>query len=76
MALISVDEREYVTKAIKEGKIRHYEISTYPKFYDEYLASTYLPHKDLKRYPETVELILRLGTHPEIEEELKKQGML
>jgi len=76
MALISVDEREYITKAIKEGKIRHYEISTYPKFYDEYLASTYLPHKDLKRYPETVELILRLGTHPEIEEELKKQGML
>jgi len=76
MALISVDEREYITKAIREGRIRHFEISAYPRFYDEYLASTYLPHKDLKRYPETVDLILRLGTHPEIEEELKKQGML
>jgi|YelNatPaOPRAMG01_1025707.scaffolds.fasta_scaffold13460_5 uncharacterized 2Fe-2S/4Fe-4S cluster protein (DUF4445 family) len=75
MALISIDEREIITKAIREGKIRHFEISTYPKFYDEYLASTYIPHKDLNRYPITIELIRRLGTHPEIEEELKKQQL-
>ncbi|RSN72845.1 MAG: ferredoxin [Thermoproteota archaeon] len=71
MALISVDEREYITKAIKEGRIRHFEIAAYPKFNDEYVSSMYLPHKDLKRFPETIELIIRLGTHPEIKRALE-----
>ena len=71
MALISADEREYITKAIRDGRIRHFEIAAYPKFYNEYVSSMYFPHKDLKRFPEVVELLGRLGTHPEIEEALK-----
>jgi uncharacterized 2Fe-2S/4Fe-4S cluster protein (DUF4445 family) len=73
MALISVDEREYITKAIKEGKIRHFEIATYTGFHDEYMASMYFPHKDLRRFPETIELIMKLGTHPEIEQQIKQR---
>jgi uncharacterized 2Fe-2S/4Fe-4S cluster protein (DUF4445 family) len=73
MALISVDEREYITKAIREGRIRHLEIAAYTGFHDEYMASMYFPHKDLKRFPETIELLMRLGTHPEIKQQIKQR---
>ncbi|MEM3607895.1 MAG: ASKHA domain-containing protein [Candidatus Bathyarchaeia archaeon] len=59
IALINRDER---TKAEEiSRRVRFIELATHPRFVREYVDSMYLPHKDLERYPRTVEVLEKLS---------------
>ncbi|MEM2466668.1 MAG: ASKHA domain-containing protein [Candidatus Bathyarchaeia archaeon] len=59
MCLISKEEREYAER-ISE-KVKYVELAAAKDFQNEYIKAMYFPHMDLSKYPETVELLRRLG---------------
>ena len=59
MCLISKEERDYAEKI--STTVKYHELAADPDFQTEYLNAMYFPHKDLNRYPDTVELLRRLG---------------
>jgi uncharacterized 2Fe-2S/4Fe-4S cluster protein (DUF4445 family) len=59
MCLVSKEERE---EAEKIGKtVKYLELAADEDFQTEYLNAMYFPHKDLSKYPDTVDLLRRLG---------------
>ena len=59
MCLISREEREYAEKISTTAK--YHELAADKDFQTEYINAMYLPHKELSKYPDTVELLRRLG---------------
>ncbi|MEM2510692.1 MAG: ASKHA domain-containing protein [Candidatus Methanomethylicia archaeon] len=59
MCLISKEEREYA-KYIVKNKIKYFELAADPEFQIEYINSTFLPYRDLSKYPITANLLKRL----------------
>jgi len=59
MCLISKEERQYAEKI--STTVRYHELAADKDFQREYINALYLPHKDLDRYPDTVDLLRRLG---------------
>jgi len=59
MCLISKEEREYAEKIA--ATVKYHELAADKDFQREYINALYLPHKDLDRYPDTVDLLRRLG---------------
>lgn len=59
MCLISREEREHAEKI--STAVKYHELAADPDFQAEYINALYLPHKDLSRYPDTVDLLRRLG---------------
>lgn len=59
MCLISKEERDYAEKI--STTVKYLELAADPDFQTEYLNALYFPHKNLDRYPDTVELLRRLG---------------
>jgi len=59
MCLISREEREYAGKISKT--VKYHELAADKDFQTEYINALYLPHKDLSKYPDTVDLLRRLG---------------
>ena len=59
MCLISKEEREYAEEL--STKVKYLELAADPDFQTEYLNALYFPHKNLDKYPDTVELLRRLG---------------
>jgi hypothetical protein len=41
--------------------VKYYELATDRDFEKEYLNAMFFPHKNLNRYPETVDLLRKLG---------------
>lgn len=64
MSLISKEMRDYTEKISKT--VKYYELATDKDFQDEYIKSLYFPHADLNKYPNTVELLRRLGRELEL----------
>ncbi len=62
MCLISKEEREYAEKISKIAE--YYELAADKYFQTEYIHAMYFPHKDLERYPDTVDLLRKLGREP------------
>jgi uncharacterized 2Fe-2S/4Fe-4S cluster protein (DUF4445 family) len=59
MCLLSKEEREYAEKISKT--VKYHELAADKDFQTEYLNAMYFPHKDLSKYPDTVNLLRRLG---------------
>ncbi len=59
MCLISKEEREYAEKISKT--VKYHELAADKDFQKEYLDALYLPHRNLDRYPDTANLLRRLG---------------
>jgi uncharacterized 2Fe-2S/4Fe-4S cluster protein (DUF4445 family) len=59
MCLISEEEREYAEKISRT--VKYYELAADKDFQTEYINAMYFPHKDLSKYPDTTELLRRLG---------------
>jgi uncharacterized 2Fe-2S/4Fe-4S cluster protein (DUF4445 family) len=59
MCLISKEEREYADKISK--KVKYLELAADEDFQTEYVNAMYFPHKNLSKYPDTVDLLRRLG---------------
>ncbi len=59
LCLISKEEREYAEKIATTAK--YHELAADKDFHKEYIDALYLPHKNLGRYPDTVDLLKRLG---------------
>jgi uncharacterized 2Fe-2S/4Fe-4S cluster protein (DUF4445 family) len=59
MCLISKEEREYAEMISKT--VKYHELAADKDFQTEYLNAMYFPHKDLSKYPDTVNLLRRLG---------------
>jgi len=59
MCLISKEERDYAQEL--STKVKYLELAADPDFQTEYLNALYFPHKNLDKYPDTVELLRRLG---------------
>ncbi len=59
MCLISREEREYAEYIVK-NKIKYFELAADPEFQIEYINSTFLPYRDLSKYPITANLLRRL----------------
>ena len=59
MALISKKCREYAEFISK--KVEYYELAIDPDFVRVYANSMYVPNRDLSKYPDTAELLKRLG---------------
>lgn len=59
MALTSREMREY-SEEIAE-KVVYFELASDPDFQEEFLNSTFLPHRDLSKFPETRKLLEDLG---------------
>ncbi len=62
MSLISEEMREYAEKISKT--VKYFELAIDPDFQREYVNSMYFPHADLKKFPNTAELLRRLGRIP------------
>ncbi|MBS7288188.1 MAG: ATP-binding protein, partial [Candidatus Freyarchaeota archaeon] len=62
MALCSKEVRETAEKVVE--RINYVELAAETCFQAEFLNSYFLPHADLSRYPETGELLKRLGKYP------------
>jgi len=60
MCLISKEEREYAEYIVK-NKIKYFELAADPEFQTEFINSTFLPYRDLSKYPITAEYLHRLG---------------
>jgi uncharacterized 2Fe-2S/4Fe-4S cluster protein (DUF4445 family) len=59
MCLISKEEREYAERISKT--VKYLELAADKDFQTEYLNAMYFPHKDLSKYPNTADLLRRLG---------------
>jgi len=59
LCLISKEEREYAEKIATTAK--YHELAADKDFHKEYIDALYLPHRNLDRYPDTVNLLKRLG---------------
>lgn len=59
MALISREERRKAEEISQ--RVRYYELAADPRFEKEFIDSLHLPHRNLTRYPVTVDLLRRLG---------------
>jgi uncharacterized 2Fe-2S/4Fe-4S cluster protein (DUF4445 family) len=59
MCLISKEERDYAEKIAATAK--YHELAADKDFQREYINALYLPHKNLDKYPDTVNLLKRLG---------------
>ncbi len=59
MCLISMEEREQAEKIATTAK--YHELAADKDFHKEYMGALYFPHKDLDKYPDTVNLLRRLG---------------
>jgi uncharacterized 2Fe-2S/4Fe-4S cluster protein (DUF4445 family) len=59
MCLISMEEREQAEKIATTAK--YHELAADKDFHKEYMGALYFPHKDLDKYPDTVNLLKRLG---------------
>ncbi len=59
LCLISKEEREYAEKIATTAK--YHELAADKDFHKEYIDALYLPHRNLARYPDTVNLLRRLG---------------
>jgi len=59
MCLISKEERRYAEKIATT--VKYHELAADEDFQKEYIDALYLPHKNLDRYPDTVNLLKRLG---------------
>jgi uncharacterized 2Fe-2S/4Fe-4S cluster protein (DUF4445 family) len=55
MCLLSKEERERAEKIA--ASVKYYELATDREFEKEYLNAMFFPHKNLNRYPETVDLL-------------------
>ncbi|MEM1798129.1 MAG: ASKHA domain-containing protein, partial [Candidatus Jordarchaeales archaeon] len=62
MALCSRDVRETAETLV--GKVKYVELAAEAGFQAEFLNSYFLPHADLSRYPETSDLLRKLGRYP------------
>jgi uncharacterized 2Fe-2S/4Fe-4S cluster protein (DUF4445 family) len=59
MCLISKEERDYAEHI--STKVEYHELAADKDFQTEFINATFFPHKDLSKYPETVELLKKLG---------------
>ncbi len=59
MCLISKEEREFAEKI--SNTVKYLELAADKDFQTEYINAMYFPHKDLSKYPDTVDLLRRLG---------------
>ena len=59
MCLISKEERECSEKI--STTVKYHELAADKDFQKEYIDALYFPHKNLNRYPDTVNLLRRLG---------------
>lgn len=59
MCLISQEERELAEKI--STTVKYHELAADPNFQKWYTDAMYLPHKDFNRYPDTIDLLRRLG---------------
>lgn len=59
MCLISKEEREYAEKI--SNTVQYHELAADKDFQTEYINAMYFPHKDLSKYPDTIDLLRRLG---------------
>jgi uncharacterized 2Fe-2S/4Fe-4S cluster protein (DUF4445 family) len=59
MCLTSQEERDYAERISKT--VKYYELAADEDFQTEYINAMYFPHKDLSKYPDTVDLLRRLG---------------
>ena len=59
MCLISMEEREQAEKIARTAK--YHELAADKDFHKEYMGALYFPHKNLDKYPDTVNLLKRLG---------------
>jgi uncharacterized 2Fe-2S/4Fe-4S cluster protein (DUF4445 family) len=59
MCLISEEERKYAEKIATTAK--YHELAADKDFQKEYIDALYFPHKNLDKYPETVDLLRKLG---------------
>jgi uncharacterized 2Fe-2S/4Fe-4S cluster protein (DUF4445 family) len=62
MALCSVKIRQTAAEVSK--RVKYVELAADPDFVAEFSDSCYLPYADLSRYPETCDLLKRLGRLP------------
>jgi uncharacterized 2Fe-2S/4Fe-4S cluster protein (DUF4445 family) len=62
MALMSREAREKADEISR--RVEYVELAAEPGFQREFLNSQYMPYADLSRYPETSELLRRLGRYP------------
>ncbi|MEM2573704.1 MAG: ASKHA domain-containing protein, partial [Candidatus Jordarchaeales archaeon] len=62
MALCSREVRETAESVV--GKIKYVELAAEAGFQAEFLNSYFLPYADLSKYPETSELLKKLGKYP------------
>ena len=59
MCLISKEEREYAEKIATT--VKYHELAADKDFQKEYIDALYFPHKNLDKYPDTADLLRRLG---------------
>ncbi len=62
MALVSSAARNTTEEISK--KVKYVELAAEPNFQSEFLNSYFLPYADLSRYPQTSELLKKLGRYP------------
>ena len=55
LSLISKTKNEFCEEIRK--KVKYFELATHPKFNEEFVASTLLPHQDIGRYPESIKFL-------------------
>ncbi len=58
LALISKEMRNKAEEASK--KVKYLELGAHKNFNNEYLKALYIPHKEEKRFPETIKLLEKL----------------
>jgi len=59
MSLVSKEARE--TAEMLSKKVRYLELATDPDFTEEFFKATYIPHKDLDRFPSIKEYLRKFG---------------
>ena len=59
MCLISKEEREYAEKIARIAK--YHELAVDKDFQKEFIDALYFPHKNLDKYPDTADLLRKLG---------------
>ncbi len=62
MALISKSIRDLAEEISR--KVKYVELGAEPGFQAEFFNSQFIPHADLTKYPETSDLLRRLGKYP------------
>ncbi|MGC8962288.1 MAG: ASKHA domain-containing protein, partial [Candidatus Bathyarchaeia archaeon] len=70
ITLINGDERLKAEEISR--RVKFVELATHPRFVREYADSMYLPHKDLGKYPRTLEILGKLSEKWRIREDVKR----